>query len=321
MKKNKLPVTTLNLGKISSDETVPSFIGTYGGALSEPEVQAYVDHADFLLLLGVKLTDSATGAFSHDFPEEKVIALNTDSVRIFGEPSSSPHHFEPLLNALEELDLVPFTGPYPAKKPVQPFTPDETLLTQTRFWEAMASFFMKGDTILAEQGTAFFGAASLPLQASSSFIGQPLWGSIGYTFPAALGSQIANPSGRHILFIGDGSLQLTIQELGLAFRERIKPIIFVINNDGYTVERKIHGAEQAYNDIPMWRYSELPQAFGGSEDLVVSHRVKTETELDVVLKQINADNTRLHWVEVIMPKMDAPEYLQKLGTLFAKQNS
>ena len=28
----------------------------------------------------------------------------------------------------------------------------------------------------------------------------------------------------------------------------------VINNDGYTVERLIHGMEETYNDIRMWDY-------------------------------------------------------------------
>ena len=37
-------------------------------------------------------------------------------------------------------------------------------------------------------------------------------------------------------------------------RQDIKPIIFVINNDGYTVERLIHGMEETYNDIRMWDY-------------------------------------------------------------------
>ena len=77
-----------------------------------------------------------------------------------------------------------------------------------------------------------------------SFIGQPLWGSIGYTLPATLGSQLANPHRRNILLIGDGSFQLTVQELSTMIRQDIKPVIFLINNDGYTVERLIHGMEE-----------------------------------------------------------------------------
>ena len=80
----------------------------------------------------------------------------------------------------------------------------------------------------------------------NTFIGQPLWGSIGYTLPATLGTQIANPYRRNILLIGDGSLQLTVQSLSTMIRQNLNPVIFVINNDGYTVERMIHGMKEPY---------------------------------------------------------------------------
>lgn len=119
-----------------------------------------------------------------------------------------------------------------------------------------------------------------------TFIGQPLWGSIGYTLPPTLGTQMANPNRRNILLIGDGSLQLTVQELSTMIRQDIKPIIFVINNDGYTVERLIHGMEETYNDIRMWDYKALPKVFGG--DNVVVHDVKTSNDLQNVFDAINA---------------------------------
>ncbi|RBN36298.1 pyruvate decarboxylase, partial [Priestia megaterium] len=91
--------------------------------------------------------------------------------------------------------------------------------------------------------------ATMPLPKDTTFIGQPLWGSIGYTLPALLGSQLADKNRRNVLLIGDGSFQLTAQELSTMLRQHIKPVIFLINNDGYTVERAIHGENQVYNDI------------------------------------------------------------------------
>ncbi|WP_439443910.1 alpha-keto acid decarboxylase family protein [Listeria aquatica] len=321
IEKTKLPVTTLSFGKGVIDETTESFIGTYSGALSEPSVQTFVDQADFLLLLGVKLSDSATGTFSQGFSEENVIAVNVDEVTLYGKISQN-HHFEPLIKSLETLEFAPYSGDYPAKNDdLASFIPSATPLTQKRYWQAMDAFFEPGDTIIAEQGTSFFGIAPLFLKTKTSFIGQPLWGSIGFTFPATLGSQIANPDSRHILAIGDGSLQLTIQELGVALRQKLKPIIFVLNNDGYTVERQIHGAEQAYNDIPMWRYEQLPNAFGGDSDVFKVYKVQTEKELVMAMKEARLDPDRLYWIEVVLTKMDSPEYLQKLAELLTKQNS
>ncbi len=145
-------------------------------------------------------------------------------------------------------------------KPAAP-VPDATIISQSAFWQAMQSFIQPGDIILADQGTAAFGAAALRLPAGAQLLVQPLWGSIGYTLPAAFGAQTARPSQRVILIIGDGSAQLTIQELGSMLRDDQHPIIFLLNNEGYTVERAIHGADQRYNDIAQWNWTALPQAF------------------------------------------------------------
>jgi TPP-dependent 2-oxoacid decarboxylase len=63
---------------------------------------------------------------------------------------------------------------------------------------------------------------------------QAIWGSIGYTLGALLGTLKAAPERRHILLIGDGSFQLTAQELSTILRHGLKPLIFLINNGGYT---------------------------------------------------------------------------------------
>jgi pyruvate decarboxylase len=56
--------------------------------------------------------------------------------------------------------------------------------------------------------------------------------------------------GRTILITGDGSMALTIQEIGTMIKAKCKTIVFVINNDGYTVERLIWGAQQGKPRLP-----------------------------------------------------------------------
>ncbi|MEJ7304522.1 thiamine pyrophosphate-dependent enzyme, partial [Staphylococcus caprae] len=76
-------------------------------------------------------------------------------------------------------------------------------LTQETYFNMMQDFLQQDDILIAEQGTSSFGAYDLALYKDNTFIGQPLWGSIGYTLPATLGTQIANPYRRNILLIGD----------------------------------------------------------------------------------------------------------------------
>ncbi len=49
----------------------------------------------------------------------------------------------------------------------------------------MYHFLQENDVLLAEQGTPFFGSAAIPLPNDTTYVAQPLWGSIGYTLPAS----------------------------------------------------------------------------------------------------------------------------------------
>jgi hypothetical protein len=46
--------------------------------------------------------------------------------------------------------------------------------------------------------------------------------------------------------------QLTVQELSVMMRVGVKPIVFLLNNSGYTIERYLHGEKRKYNDITNW---------------------------------------------------------------------
>jgi pyruvate decarboxylase len=117
-------------------------------------------------------------------------------------------------------------------------------ISQAWFWPRMSQFFKPKDVIVAETGTSSFGALDVRFPDDSLFIAQILWGSLGWTVGSTLGAALAAREtglGRTILFIGDGSIQLTVQELSTMMRKDLKPILFVLNNSGYTIERYLHG--------------------------------------------------------------------------------
>ena len=129
-------------------------------------------------------------------------------------------------------------------------------------WDRLSEALTPNNVVLADQGTSYYGMAGHRLASGVTFIGQPLWGSIGYTLPAALGAGLAERDRRIVLLIGDGAAQLTAQELGSFGREGLTPVVVLVNNDGYTVERAIHGESAYYNDIVDWRWTELPGVLG-----------------------------------------------------------
>jgi indolepyruvate decarboxylase len=124
------------------------------------------------------------------------------------------------------------------------------------------------------------GAMRLILPPRCMLVTQAVWGSIGYSLGALLGTLVAAPRRRHLLFIGDGSFQLTGRGLSTILRHGLKPVIFLINNGGYTIERTILGKTPRYNDVTYRAYAKLPKVFRPDTAKVsfVVHPWKNSTE-------------------------------------------
>ncbi|EJR54662.1 hypothetical protein IIM_01602 [Bacillus cereus VD107] len=326
VEKTGFPIATLSMGKGIFPEKHPQFIGVYSGDVSSAYLRNRIDESDCIISIGVKLTDTITGGFTQGFTKEQVIEIHPYTVKII-DKKYGPVLMQDVLQHLsdsiehrneENLEIKPFISE--SSSITEDFNPKVQMVTQKRFWQQIYHFLKENDVLIAEQGTPFFGSASIPLPNNTTYVGQPLWGSIGYTLPALLGTQLADLSRRNILIIGDGSFQLTVQELSTILRHNLKPIIFLINNNGYTIERAIHGPNQPYNDIQMWDYDKFPNVFG-SEEKSLTFKVKNETELVEVLSKITFNMDRLIFIEVVMSQGDQPELLAKLGKRFGKQNS
>ena len=95
---------------------------------------------------------------------------------------------------------------------------------------------------------------------------------------------------------------MTVQEISTVLRHDLKPLIFVNENSGYTVERAVLGKDAKYNDIAKWRYSELPNVFSRDKK-AETHVVTTSNELQKVL---DAPHSGMVLVECVMDKNDAP---------------
>ncbi|CRG02040.1 thiamine pyrophosphate-requiring enzyme [Streptococcus pneumoniae] len=313
-----IPVAQLSLGKGAFNEENEHYLGIFDGSIAEENVKNYVNQSDAILNIGAKLTDSATAGFSFEFDIDDVVMINHNYFKMnetISEQVALPHLIKGLMS-ISYKNKSEF--PMYQRPKEHDYQVDHEPLTQATYFKMMQDFLQLDDILIAEQGSSFFGAYDLALYKDNTFIGQPLWGSIGYTLPATLGTQIAAPHRRNVLLIGDGSLQLTVQSLSTMIRQQLKPIIFVVNNDGYTVERLIHGMKEPYNDIHMWDYKTLPAVFGG--DNVVVHDVNTSHELKETFEKINAHSDCMHFVEVKMAIEDAPAKLSDIAKAFASQN-
>lgn len=169
------------------------------------------------------------------------------------------------------------------------------------------------DIVVVETGTFGYGMSQVRLPAGAEYISQQGWQSIGYATPAAFGACIAEPDRRVLLFTGEGSLQVTVQEISTMLDNGCRPILFILNNSGYTIEKylNIKTSNQQYNEIPNWHYTQLAEAFGGKAFTV---EVRTNQELDEAISAAEqAQTSQLCMIEMIVTdSMDAPDYLIRL---------
>ncbi|ECK4643076.1 alpha-keto acid decarboxylase family protein [Salmonella enterica subsp. enterica serovar Worthington] len=307
---------TLLMGKGLFDEQHPNFVGTYSAGASSKEVRQAVEDADRVICVGTRFVDTLTAGFTQQLPAERTLEIQPYASRIgetwFNLPMAQA------VSTLRELCLECAFAPPPTRSAGQPVRIDKGELTQESFWQTLQQYLKPGDIILVDQGTAAFGAAALSLPDGAEVVVQPLWGSIGYSLPAAFGAQTACPDRRVILIIGDGAAQLTIQEMGSMLRDGQAPVILLLNNDGYTVERAIHGAAQRYNDIASWNWTQIPPALNAAQQ-AECWRVTQAIQLAEVLERL-ARPQRLSFIEVMLPKADLPELLRTVTRALEARN-
>ncbi|ENN5238257.1 alpha-keto acid decarboxylase family protein [Salmonella enterica subsp. enterica serovar 1,4,[5],12:i:-] len=307
---------TLLMGKGLFDEQHPNFVGTYSAGASSKEVRQAIEDADRVICVGTRFVDTLTAGFTQQLPAERTLEIQPYASRIgetwFNLPMAQA------VSTLRELCLECAFAPPPTRSAGQPVRIDKGELTQESFWQTLQQYLKPGDIILVDQGTAAFGAAALSLPDGAEVVLQPLWGSIGYSLPAAFGAQTACPDRRVILIIGDGAAQLTIQEMGSILRDGQAPVILLLNNDGYTVERAIHGAAQRYNDIASWNWTQIPPALNAAQQ-AECWRVTQAIQLAEVLERL-ARPQRLSFIEVMLPKADLPELLRTVTRALEARN-
>jgi indolepyruvate decarboxylase len=305
-----LPFTAMFMGKSVLDENHPGYIGIYDGALMNEDVRAFVEGADLILNIGAPMTDFNTGAFTANLSEARIITIAHHHVEIDGRIIAGLELGDVLSELAKRIEhrswprLEPSTLGSPVGGPDDPI--DAASLYPR--WER---FLRPDDIVIAETGTVSMGLGFARLPRGASFHNQTLWGSIGWATPAAVGAAVAAPDRRVILFTGEGSHQLTVQELGQFGRLGLCPIVFVLNNNGYLIERLLcKDPAIAYNDIAQWRYTELPSAFGC--DNWTARRVTTNVELDAALSAASESKAGVY-IEVVTDTYAAPPLARKLG--------
>jgi TPP-dependent 2-oxoacid decarboxylase len=314
-----LPVAVLSMAKGDFPESDPRFAGLYAGPASAKRARVAVEDADVLITAGVTLADTVLGG-AHRLPAGRRIDLGPERASIDGT-------VYPGIGLRQSLAvLAAAVRAAPPRTGLADLPPSEAkpharggVLTQDSLWARVQGFLQPGDLLIADQGTAFYGAAGLTLPDGAALIGQPLWASIGWSGPAALGASLAVPERRVVLIAGDGALQQTAAELGTLLGQGLAPVIIALDNGGYTTERSIGNPDAAYHDIPAWDWTALPAAVA-PERATVTLRARTSDDLARVLAAAShhAGAGRPVLIQAVLRADDAP-LLRDLSRALARR--
>ncbi|MCH7518916.1 MAG: pyruvate decarboxylase [Candidatus Dadabacteria bacterium] len=305
-------------------EQHPNYIGTYWGPISSPGTAEIVESANLYLFAGPRFTDYTTCGFTSLINSDKLIYAGPDFVRLPG----ITYNQVMLKDFLEELakeikpnnaSLVAYNRVKQEFAPEPPIKKDEKITTR-RLFAQVQDILDANTTVIAETGDSWFNGMKLKLPEGASFEIQMQYGSIGWSVGTTLGYSLGcNPHHRVITFVGDGSFQLTAQEVSTIIRYELNPIIFVLNNGGYTIEVEIH--DGPYNNIKNWDYAGIVDVFNAGEGNGSSCRVTTEGELQSAIKTALSHKGGPSLIEVILDRDDCSKELLEWGSRVSANNS
>jgi len=165
--------------------------------------------------------------------------------------------------------------------------------------------------VVSDVGDAIFGAVGIRTAKRAEFIAPAYYLSMGFAVPASIGVETANPALRPVVLVGDGAFQMTGTELSTAVRLGLKPIVLVLNNEGYGTMRKIR--DGYFNEISQWDYGKICELIGGGTAVCAT----TRGELDGAIRSAMGSNS-LRVIDVKIPRDDMSPQLATMSAELAR---
>jgi indolepyruvate decarboxylase len=304
-----VPFVTELLSKSVLSEADPQFAGVLDGRSSSKHVMDLADESDFVLALGVWLTDINSLGWTPDFG--KTAFASFDAVK-FGTYFGGQVALADLIDAIAAKKIAPRTDTMPAKPTLDaPETRPVDEITYQGFYGFIQQYIDENTIVGSDASMSYFGSLLLEVPGQGGFIAQSSYSSIGYIAPAATGLCLAKrPDQRVMVISGDGGFQMVAQCLSTQTRFQLDPVIFVIDNRVYGVEQWLADASVFHTDKPFyescdlhpWNYSKLSEVFGCQ-----GYRVETYGELEHAVKGALANSGSPTIIQVVVPEKSIPD--------------
>ena len=306
-------------------EDHPQYAGIYWGEVSSPQCQAIVDWSDLIVAAGPVFSDYTTVGYSAVPPRQRLLNAEPRVVR-FPDAEFTGVALADFLSDLakkvqaNDATLTQYKRLRGTATVTRPVAEPEAPLSRVELWRQIEQDLDANTTLLVETGDSWLNGMYTQLPGGARFEIEMQWGSIGWSVPASFGYAMGlEPDRRLVSVIGDGSFQLTAQEVSNMIRHRQETVIFLVNNRGYVIESAIH--DGPYNYYKNWDYAGLIDVFNAEDGGGLGLTATTAAELAAAIDKARAHKGGPVLIECQIPNDDASPELISWGSKVARVNS
>ncbi|HEY55098.1 MAG TPA: biosynthetic-type acetolactate synthase large subunit [Dehalococcoidia bacterium] len=271
----QIPVITTLLGISCFPESHAlsyGMLGMHGMAYANMAVDA----ADLIIAIGMRFDDRATAKVSAFAPHAHIIHIDIDpaeigknvrvDVPIVGDAAAVLKELNKLVNPAKHIDWVRQLDDWRKEHPLTIIRDTEQLLPQyvvRQIYEAT-----KGEAIIVT-GVGqhqMWAAQHYWYDRPNTFISSGGLGTMGFGLPASIGAKVGCPDETVWCIDGDGSFQMTIQELATIVQEKVAVKIAVLHNNYLGMVRQwqemFYGKRYVATPLSSPDFVKIAQAYG-----------------------------------------------------------
>lgn len=297
--KANIPMVSTLLGLSAVPSAHPLYKGMAGmhGNIG-PNVNT--NQCDVLIAVGMRFDDRVTGDTSKYAPQAKIVHLDIDpsefnknikvEVSVLGDAKATLAKLEPQIKEADHAEwLDTFKRPEAVEyeKVIKPeIAPEEGMMNMGEVANLVSEAANNDAVLVTDVGqNQMLSARYFKFKRPNSIVTSGGLGTMGFGLPAAIGAKIGRPDRQVCLFVGDGGLQMTIQELGTILEYKVPVKIILLNNNFLGMVRQWQELfyEKHYSETPMVNpdYVVLCKAYGIKAEDVVERE-----NLDAAIKRM-----------------------------------